>query len=340
MSVLPSFELTTLSPLPPEITSRILQFVKRIPDTSHILNLIRINTSFYDELTTELYDELVVDEHNALKVFYGLGWMFGGTVHDMVLTDKDKELIENFEEGVSIARFSPSVRKMRWLKQVSKITLVDEEAMKCLLDAIIHFRALDVITTADPLASIPSEPFFCIAEWLILDSKLMTTLCTENPDLFMRAIVILPLGFQHTGLCIHLPETKLDDWDHESISELTYRIQALRLSLHNAHLCDIRFELPNTNLKFFLKEDSHCSHGQAIKKHLRWLLSPRSAGYHGRPDETASIEFFNSTTGNDFDPCNVLRSTIKNQLILDDWEDKVYVYGKDEIWVCEGCERR
>ncbi|WVQ84326.1 hypothetical protein IAT38_006478 [Cryptococcus sp. DSM 104549] len=94
-SPLPTFTLTTLDPLTPEIRVMIWDFIVATPCRSFMVKLLSTSPELYEQIAPQLYRSVVIDERTAEGLFYGLGRNFGGTGREM----KEDEAAEDDHEA-------------------------------------------------------------------------------------------------------------------------------------------------------------------------------------------------------------------------------------------------
>ncbi|WVQ84318.1 hypothetical protein IAT38_006470 [Cryptococcus sp. DSM 104549] len=174
-SPLPTFPLTTLDPLIPEIRALIYGYVKGTKCRSHLVDLICTSRQLYEELAPKLYRSAVLDKNTAKGFYYGLGGPFGG--HGSQSAGDSRGSLDQKEADDMAARWmskekaivlrdtphpvdpvDPSLRqplrKLALIPHTLSLTLSDDVAHNCTLQAIQQYHLFSgaLLSKMDPRA--------------------------------------------------------------------------------------------------------------------------------------------------------------------------------------------
>ncbi|WVQ78688.1 hypothetical protein IAT38_000775 [Cryptococcus sp. DSM 104549] len=138
-SLLPPFNLTTLSPLPPDVQFLILSHAKRTTSNSHRIDLMCTSRSMYEDCIWGLYDRIELCDANAGKLCRGLSSKL--IIDPKAWSEEERQAVK----GAQAQRGRPEVldfchvaRQLVLLCSCSTLVLHDERAANMLVALLLR----------------------------------------------------------------------------------------------------------------------------------------------------------------------------------------------------------
>ncbi|WVW78134.1 hypothetical protein I302_100085 [Kwoniella bestiolae CBS 10118] len=121
-------------PLPPELISLTLHFLKSTADTQTLHSLVQCSKALYQELIPTLYRNITLDKHNSHFILQGLGKVDEETVFGIY--DTHNNSLKRYFSRSLVQRpylhIKPLRRKLTLLSHVESLVLEDLQSVKAI----------------------------------------------------------------------------------------------------------------------------------------------------------------------------------------------------------------